>query len=54
LGCRCALDDFGTGYGSFHLPAKPRRTGQTIAEGVENEQTVKRLREFGVDYAQGY
>lgn len=27
---------------------------QTVAEGVENEQTLELLRDFGVDYAQGY
>jgi EAL domain-containing protein (putative c-di-GMP-specific phosphodiesterase class I) len=27
---------------------------QTVAEGVEDEQTLRLLREFGVDYAQGY
>jgi EAL domain-containing protein (putative c-di-GMP-specific phosphodiesterase class I) len=27
---------------------------KTIAEFVENEQILKRLREIGVDYAQGY
>jgi len=27
---------------------------KTIAEFVENEQILKRLREIGIDYAQGY
>ena len=27
---------------------------KTIAEFVEKEETLKLLREFGVDYAQGY
>ena len=27
---------------------------QTIAEGVEDEQTVELLRQLGVDYAQGF
>jgi EAL domain-containing protein (putative c-di-GMP-specific phosphodiesterase class I) len=27
---------------------------QTIAEGVEDEETLKRLAAYGVDYAQGY
>jgi EAL domain-containing protein (putative c-di-GMP-specific phosphodiesterase class I) len=27
---------------------------QTVAEGVEDEQTLELLREFGVDYAQGF
>ena len=27
---------------------------QTVAEGVEDEQTLELLRDFGVDYAQGY
>lgn len=27
---------------------------QTVAEYVEDEQTVQLLREYGVDYAQGY
>ncbi len=27
---------------------------QTIAEGVEDERTLALLRDFGVDYAQGY
>ena len=26
----------------------------TVAEGVEDEETVKMLREMGVDWAQGY
>jgi EAL domain-containing protein (putative c-di-GMP-specific phosphodiesterase class I) len=27
---------------------------ETIAEGVEDEWTVELLREYGVDFAQGY
>jgi len=27
---------------------------KTIAEFVENDQILKRLREIGIDYAQGY
>jgi EAL domain-containing protein (putative c-di-GMP-specific phosphodiesterase class I) len=27
---------------------------KTVAEGVEDQQTLERLRELGVDYAQGY
>jgi EAL domain-containing protein (putative c-di-GMP-specific phosphodiesterase class I) len=27
---------------------------QTVAEGVEDSQTLEMLREYGVDYAQGY
>jgi len=27
---------------------------RTIAEGVEDEQTLTLLREYGVDFAQGY
>jgi EAL domain-containing protein (putative c-di-GMP-specific phosphodiesterase class I) len=27
---------------------------KTIAEGVEDAETLELLREFGVDYAQGY
>ena len=27
---------------------------KTIAEFVENEETVRILKEYGVDYAQGY
>ena len=27
---------------------------QTVAEGVEDEATLRMLREFGVDYGQGY
>ena len=27
---------------------------QTVAEGVEDEKTLQMLRQYGVDYAQGY
>jgi ammonium transporter, Amt family len=27
---------------------------RTVAEGVENEQLLRRLGDFGIDYAQGY
>ena len=51
--------DFASSSGSRHvveaIPAWPRRFGQqTIAEGVEDHETLALLQDTGVDFAQGY
>ncbi len=47
LGCRVSLDDFGTGFA--------RVVGRTtIAEWVEDEDTLQLLEAYGVDQVQGH
>jgi len=49
------LDDFGSGLSSFtylkHLPVDGL---PTIAEFVENRETLHAIRTLGIDYAQGH
>ncbi len=61
VGVHISIDDFGSGYSSLaylrKLPAnelKIDRSFKIVAEGVENDEQYRILREFGCDQLQGY
>jgi EAL domain-containing protein (putative c-di-GMP-specific phosphodiesterase class I) len=57
LGVGVSIDDFGVGYSQVEqvlaLPASDRGL-RTVAEGVETEEQLQRVRDLNCDRAQGY